>query len=58
MQLVDVVGRRNHGNRGAVAGRSVTFEFLSDRPGTFPFYCNLTLEDGCREMKGQLVVRP
>jgi cytochrome c oxidase subunit 2 len=40
------------------AGGSVTFEFLSDKAGTFPFYCNLTIEDGCREMKGQLVVRP
>lgn len=40
------------------AGGSVTFEFLADKAGTFPFYCNLTIEDGCREMKGQLVVRP
>jgi cytochrome c oxidase subunit 2 len=38
------------------AGGSVTFEFLSDRPGTFPFYCSLTIEDGCRQMKGQLLV--
>jgi plastocyanin len=38
------------------AGGMVTFEFLADRAGTFPFYCNLTMEEGCREMKGQLVV--
>jgi len=40
------------------AGGTVTFEFLADRAGTFPFYCSLTIEDGCREMKGQLVVLP
>lgn len=41
----------------ASPGKSVTFEFLADRAGTFPFYCSLTLEDGCREMKGQIVVQ-
>src|SRR5688572_13097211 len=29
----------------ANAGGAVTFEFLADRSGTFPFYCNLTIED-------------
>ena len=38
------------------AGGTVTFEVLADRAGTFTFYCNLTIEEGCREMKGQLVV--
>jgi cytochrome c oxidase subunit 2 len=37
-------------------GGSVTFEFLADRSGEFPFYCNLHDEDGCRNMKGALVV--
>ena len=41
----------------AAPGRPVTFEILADRAGTFPFYCNLTTEDGCRQMKGELVVR-
>lgn len=36
----------------------VTFEFRADRAGTFPFYCNLKVEDGCRQMRGVLVVRP
>jgi heme/copper-type cytochrome/quinol oxidase subunit 2 len=36
----------------------VTFEFRADRAGTFPYYCNLQLEDGCRQMRGELVVRP
>jgi heme/copper-type cytochrome/quinol oxidase subunit 2 len=42
----------------AAAGQSVTFEFRADRPGTFPFYCDLKLDEGCRNMRGQLVVRP
>jgi heme/copper-type cytochrome/quinol oxidase subunit 2 len=39
-------------------GQPVTFEFRADRPGTFPFYCNLQEEDGCRQMRGTLVVKP
>ena len=39
-------------------GQPVTFEFRADRAGTFPYYCNLQLEDGCRQMRGVLVVKP
>jgi heme/copper-type cytochrome/quinol oxidase subunit 2 len=42
----------------AGAGQTVTFEFRADRPGTFPFYCDLRADDGCRKMRGTLVVRP
>jgi heme/copper-type cytochrome/quinol oxidase subunit 2 len=42
----------------AVPDRPVTFELFVDQPGSFRFYCNLTLEDRCREMHGELVVRP
>jgi plastocyanin len=38
-------------------GQPVTFEFRADRPGTFRFYCNLQIDDGCRQMHGELVVR-
>jgi heme/copper-type cytochrome/quinol oxidase subunit 2 len=38
-------------------GHPVTFEFRADRPGTFPFYCSLQIEDGCRQMRGELVVK-
>jgi heme/copper-type cytochrome/quinol oxidase subunit 2 len=38
-------------------GQTVTFEFRADQAGTFPIYCNLRQDDGCREMKGTLVVR-
>ena len=39
-------------------GQPITFEFRADQPGTFPFYCNLQIEDGCRQMRGELVVKP
>lgn len=39
-------------------GAPLTFEFRADKPGTFPFYCNLQAEDGCRRMRGELIVRP
>ena len=41
----------------AAAGQSVTFEFRADQVGTHRFYCNLTQDDRCRRMEGQLVVR-
>ena len=39
-------------------GRPVTLEFRAERSGTFPFYCNLQIDDGCRRMRGELVVKP
>jgi heme/copper-type cytochrome/quinol oxidase subunit 2 len=44
-------------SKRAGVGQSVTFEFRADQPGTFTYYCNLSQDDGCRNMKGQLVVR-
>jgi cytochrome c oxidase subunit 2 len=41
----------------ATPARGATIEFVADAPGTHPFYCNLTTEDGCRKMRGELVVR-
>ncbi len=38
-------------------GKALTFEFLADHPGTFKFYCNLTIDDGCKRMSGELIVR-
>ncbi len=40
----------------AAPGQPVTFEFRADQAGTFTYYCNLTTDDRCKEMKGQLVV--
>ncbi len=41
----------------AGAGQTVVFEFRADQTGSFPYYCNLTQDDKCRQMKGELVVR-
>ena len=38
-------------------GQSVTFEFRADQPGVFSYYCNLQIEDGCRQMRGELLVK-
>lgn len=40
------------------AGQTVVFEFRAERAGTFPFSCNLQIDEGCRRMRGELVVRP
>ena len=42
----------------AGAGRTIVFEFRADQTGTFTFYCNLTSDPQCRDMKGTLVVSP
>jgi len=39
-------------------GQTITFEFRADRTGTFPIYCNLTADERCKRMKGELVVKP
>lgn len=41
----------------AAIGQTVVFEFRADQTGTFPFYCNLTQDDKCRQMKGEIVVK-
>lgn len=41
----------------AGSGQSVTFEFRADQAGTFPIYCNLSQDDRCQQMRGELVVR-
>jgi heme/copper-type cytochrome/quinol oxidase subunit 2 len=42
----------------AGGGLTITFEFRADKPGTFTFYCNLTSDKDCKDMKGTLVVKP
>jgi heme/copper-type cytochrome/quinol oxidase subunit 2 len=44
--------------RRAEPGKPVTFDFRADQAGRFRFFCNLTLEDGCRDMAGTLIVEP
>jgi heme/copper-type cytochrome/quinol oxidase subunit 2 len=38
------------------ANGSTTFEFRTDKPGTFAFYCSMTNTDDHSRMKGELVV--
>jgi heme/copper-type cytochrome/quinol oxidase subunit 2 len=40
----------------AGANQTIVFEFRADQAGTFSFYCSLTSDRQCREMKGTLVV--
>jgi heme/copper-type cytochrome/quinol oxidase subunit 2 len=42
----------------AAAGQRIVFEFRADQVGTFPFYCNLSTDDRCRDMRGELIVLP
>jgi hypothetical protein len=42
----------------AGAGQTIVFDFRADQAGTFTFYCNLTSDPACRDMKGTLVVSP
>jgi heme/copper-type cytochrome/quinol oxidase subunit 2 len=44
-------------SKRAAGGQTVVFEFRADEAGRFPFYCNLTQDDRCRKMKGELIVR-
>lgn len=44
-------------SKRAAAGQTVTFEFRADRPGPFPFYCNLSADERCRQMHGELSVK-
>jgi heme/copper-type cytochrome/quinol oxidase subunit 2 len=44
-------------SKRAANGQSVVFEFRADEAGRFPFYCNLTSCERCKQMKGELVVR-
>lgn len=44
-------------SKRAGAGQTVVFEFRADQTGTFSYYCNLTQDARCRQMRGELVVR-
>ena len=44
-------------SKRAGAGQTVVFEFRADEAGRFPFYCNLTQDERCKQMRGELVVR-
>ncbi len=41
----------------APPGQSVVFEFRADQTGSFPYYCNLSIDEKCKQMKGEIIVR-
>jgi heme/copper-type cytochrome/quinol oxidase subunit 2 len=43
-------------SRRATPDHPVTFEFRADRAGTFAFYCDLTADERCAKMRGEMVV--
>jgi plastocyanin len=43
-------------SKRATPSQPVTFEFRADRPGTFVYYCDITNDEDCRKMTGELVV--
>jgi cytochrome c oxidase subunit II len=45
-------------SKRAAIGQTIVFEFRADRAGTFPIYCNLTADERCKRMTGELVVKP
>jgi heme/copper-type cytochrome/quinol oxidase subunit 2 len=44
-------------SRRIPAGGSAIIEFRADRPGSFPFYSNLTSDSRHSQMRGELLVR-
>jgi heme/copper-type cytochrome/quinol oxidase subunit 2 len=44
-------------SKRAAQGQTVTFEFRADRTGPFDFFCNLSQDERCKNMRGKLVVR-
>jgi plastocyanin len=44
-------------SKRAGAGQTVTFEFRADQSGRYAFYCNLSQDAKCKDMKGNLTVR-
>jgi len=40
----------------ATPGQAAVFEFRAAPAGTFTFYCNLTAEEGCKKMRGELII--
>src|SRR4029078_8804849 len=44
-------------SKRAGAGQTVTLEFRADKSGAYSFYCNLSADAKCQDMKGTLTVR-
>jgi heme/copper-type cytochrome/quinol oxidase subunit 2 len=44
--------------RRAEPGKPVSFDFRADHAGRFRFFCNLTIDEKCKDMQGTLIVEP
>jgi len=44
-------------SKRASTGQTIVFEFRADETGRFPIYCNLTQDERCKKMRGELIVR-
>ena len=44
-------------SKRAAQGQTVTFEFRADKAGPSDFYCNLSHDSRCKNMRGKLVVK-
>ena len=44
-------------SKRAAQGQTVTFEFRADKAGNPTFYCNLSHDERCKKMRGELLVR-
>jgi heme/copper-type cytochrome/quinol oxidase subunit 2 len=42
--------------RKAEPGKPVSFDSRADTPGRFRFFCNLTIDEKCKDMQGTLIV--
>ena len=40
----------------AERGKPAVFDFRADQVGTFTFFCKLEIDDGCKKMRGELIV--
>ena len=44
-------------SKRAAQGQTVTFEFRADKTGPHTFFCNLSQDERCKKMRGELRVR-
>jgi heme/copper-type cytochrome/quinol oxidase subunit 2 len=43
-------------SKRAVPGRTASLEFLADQAGTFPYFSDLSSDQDCADLRGELVV--
>ena len=56
--IEDTQGSHYRTMKRAEPGKPVSWDFRADSAGRFPFYCSLTIDEGCKKMQGLLIVAP